>query len=298
MTDVVSEPQFHFGLDYIREHFGSNAPLATQQMSHNRYRQNPEPLIDHILRCLELTGREGVLDLGCGNGFILRDVVSRLREGGRAVGLDISPAMLDLARRNVTIAWVPLEFTEGRAEDLAAFGDAEFDRVMANFIFHYVDEPDVVAAGMARVLHPDGRAIVSIEARRSMPEMYDLHFEAMAATGFPPDFIQRLPRGRRGRMTLDNAAGILATHFEQVQERPYVDALRFDSAVPFMDFYATGHRFCGAKANTVDAIPEEIFDRLYAEVHRSVARRIADVGYFELSKRNSVFICTGPRRRR
>src|SRR5437870_3973377 len=99
MTQLSAGPtvtaQFNFGLDYIRTHFGNNAALATQQMTHNRYRQNPEPLIDHILRSLDLSGRETVLDLGCGNGFILRDVVSRLRDGGRAVAVDISPAMLE-----------------------------------------------------------------------------------------------------------------------------------------------------------------------------------------------------------
>jgi ubiquinone/menaquinone biosynthesis C-methylase UbiE len=291
VLETTLKGQFEFGLDYIRTHFGSNAPLATQQMTHNRYRDNSEPLIDHILRCLALTGRETVLDLGCGNGFILRDVVSRLRDGARAVAVDISPAMLELAQRNVTVAWVPVEYYEGRAQDLSRFPDGSFDRVMANFIFHYIEEPDVVLAEIARVVADTGRAIVTIEARESMPEMYGSHFTAMAKVGFPPAFIERLPKGRRGQMTLDNAGEYLAKHFSRVQEKPYVDALRFRTVEPFMEFYTTGHRYCGARAMAGDEYPEALFQALYDEVAATVQRRIDEVGYFELSKRNSVFVC-------
>ncbi|MDT0268656.1 methyltransferase domain-containing protein [Streptomyces sp. DSM 44915] len=294
MTHSMAAPpeQFHFGLDYIREHFGSNVALATQQMTHNLYRTNLLPLVDHIFESLELTGRESLLDVGCGNGFVLRDIVSRMRDGGRVTALDISPAMLDLARRNVTVAWVPLEFTEGDAYDLSRFADGAFDRVMANFIFHYVDRPHDVLAELRRVTAVGGRALVTIEARHSMPEMYGMHFEAMERVGFPAEFIARLPRGRRGVMTLDNTAEYVTEHFDIVDERPYRDALRFTSPKPFMDFYVAGHRYCGALAKAGDEIPKELFDALHADVEGQVAARIARHGHFELTKRNSVFVCS------
>lgn len=294
MTQSTAAPleQFTFGLDYIREHFGDNAPLATQQMTHNRYRTNLQPLVDHIHACLDLTGRESLLDVGCGNGFVLRDIVSRMRDGGRVVALDISPTMLELAKRNVTVAWIPLEFTEGDAYDLSRFADGSFDRVMANFIFHYVDEPHAVLTELRRVTAADGRALVTIEARHSMPEMYEMHFEAMERVGFPADFIARLPRGRRGVMTLDNAAEFVADHFDSVEERPYADALRFETPEPFMNFYVVGHRYCGALAKAGDSIPQELFDALHADVESQVRARIAEHGHFELTKRNSVFVCS------
>ncbi|MDT0266106.1 methyltransferase domain-containing protein [Streptomyces sp. DSM 44915] len=260
-------------------------------MTHNLYRDNPEPLIDHILRALELTGRESVLDLGCGNGFILRDVVSRMRAGGRTIAMDIAPSMLELAKRNVTVSWAPLEFVEGQAEDLSRYADGEFDRVMANYIFHYIKDPDLVCGEIARVTSDTGRALITIEARGSMPEMYELHFASMEKAGFPADFIERLPRGRRGKMVLDNAEETLVKHFSSVEERPYPDTLRFETPEPFMQFYATGHKYCGAKAMAGDDFPESIFDRLHEEVETVVKQRISDVGYFEVSKRNSVFVC-------
>ena len=282
---------FAFGAEYVRAHFADDIPLGIQQVTHNRYRTNPEPIIDHILRCLSLDGREGILDLGCGNGFLLRDIATRMREGGRIVALDISAPMLERARRNIGTPWVPVEWVHGRAEDLSAFENGQFDRVMANFLFHYIEDPDLVCSGMARVLDPRGLALVTVEARGSMPEMYELHFEGMRAAGFPADFIARLPRGRRGKLTLETASPILQRHFASVEERPYVDSLRFHDPRPFMDFYVVGHRFCGAQAVADGAFPQSLFQDLYAWIEEVVRRRIADQGYFEVRKFNSCFVC-------
>lgn len=290
-VDASQPTQFTFGHEYIREHFGNNVALATQQMTHTAFRTNSEAHIDHLLRCLALTGRESLLDLGCGNGFILRDVVSRLRCGAYTVAVDISPAMLELAKKNVNVCWTPLEFREGRAEDLSPFEDDEFTRIMANYIFHYIEDPGLVCREMARVLSPDGHAIVSIEARHSMPEMYALHFEMMESIGFPPDFIAKLPRGRRGVMTLDNAMEILSGVFTTVEEKPYLDALRFDKAEQFMNFYANGHRLLGVKAHATDDIPQAMIDSLYEAIEESVTKTISEVGYFEISKQVSAFVC-------
>lgn len=287
---------FHFGVEYIREHFGSNTPLATQQITHNLYRSNPERLIDFLIRTLQLSGQESVLDVGCGNGFILNEIVNRLRAGGSAIGLDISPDMLALAQKNTAKALIPLTFVEGVAEDLSPYADARFDRVLANFIFHYVDDPDRVCRELGRVVHPDGSVTVSIEARHSMAQMYQLHFEAMRTTGFPKDFIDRLPTGRRGKMVLDNAQEILSQHFEEVVEHPYVDELVFDEAEPFINFYSAGHRYLGAQAMASGVVSDALLKSLHTEVEQRVQDIISRDGRFVLSKQNSVFICRGAKR--
>ncbi len=283
------EKQFHFGLEYIKEHFGTNSSLVTQQKAHNVYRQNPERQVDYLYKCLNLKGDESLLDVGCGNGFVLREIVSRMKGSAHIVALDISPAMLKLASENTAGLWYPINFNEGNAEDLSKYPDGSFDRVMANYLFHYIEEPDLVCAEISRVLDPFGIAAISIEARHSMPEMYELHFHIMEQIGFPSDFINRLPRGRRGKMVLENTADTLERHFIDVEEHPYVDTLKFPTPNTFMEFYVIGHQFCGAKAMADGSIPEEAFEHLYTEVEREVRSRINDKGSFNLSKRNSVF---------
>lgn len=297
MDSVSNSKPFDFGIEYIREHFGSNVPLATQQITHNLYRTNEERLVDQIVRELRLRGTESILDVGCGNGFILSEVVARLRDGGRATGIDVSPAMLELARSSVSRSVVPVDLIEGRAEDLSRFPEGHFERVMANFIFHYIDDPDQVCAELGRVVSKDGFVLVSIEARHSMPEMYNLHFEAMTRCDFPREFIDRLPRGRRGKMVLDNAQEILSRHFGEVTEHPYVDALEFKSAESFMRFYAAGHRYLGAKAMAGDVITPDHLDKLHLDVEEAIQSRIEKNGSFSLSKYNSIFVCREPGRR-
>lgn len=284
---------FHFGVDYIREHFGSNTPLATQQITHNLYRSNPERLIDFLIRTLDLSGQEALLDVGCGNGFILGEILNRLRAGASAIGLDISPDMLALAQKNTAKTLIPLSFVEGVAEDLSQYENARFDRVLANFIFHYVEDPDVVCRELGRVVQPHGLVAVSIEARHSMAQMYQLHFDAMHTTGFPKDFIDRLPTGRRGKMVQDNALEILSRHFEEVTEHPYIDELVFKTAEPFLNFYSAGHRYLGAQAMASEAISTQLLSALHAEVEHRVNQSISLHGQFTLSKQNSIFICRG-----
>jgi|GEM_PF-3648545 len=293
MHSETSLAPFHFGVDYIREHFGSNTPLATQQITHNLYRSNPERLIDFMIRTLELSGHESLLDVGCGNGFILGEILNRLRVGASAIGLDISPDMLALAKKNTAKALIPLTFVEGVAEDLSQYENDRFDRVLANFIFHYVEDPDVVCRELGRVVQPKGFVAISIEARHSMAQMYQLHFDAMHATGFPKDFIDRLPTGRRGKMVLDNALEILSQHFDDVTEHAYVDELVFETAEPFLNFYSAGHRYLGAQAMASGTVSNSLLESLHAEVERRVKETISHCGKFTLSKQNSIFICRG-----
>ena len=80
----------------------------------------------------DLAPRSLVLDLGCGAGVpVDRWLVDR---GHRVIGLDISDAMLDLARRNVPEA-------EYRQRDMAALADGEFavDAVVSFFAMFHLD---------------------------------------------------------------------------------------------------------------------------------------------------------------
>ncbi len=75
---------------------------------------------------------ERVLDVGCGCGF--DNYVASMLVGARgtAVGVDLTPEMLEVARRGL-VSWTPhnVEFTEASAEQLP-FDDAMFDLVISN----------------------------------------------------------------------------------------------------------------------------------------------------------------------
>jgi SAM-dependent methyltransferase len=101
--------------------------------------------------------KETVLDVGCGTGVV---AVTAARAGARVRGLDLTPALLERARQNASIAGVEVDFTEGDAEALP-YPDASFDVVLSQFGHMFAPRPEVATAEMLRVLKPGGRIAFS-----------------------------------------------------------------------------------------------------------------------------------------
>jgi arsenite methyltransferase len=101
---------------------------------------------------------ESVIDVGCGPAYFLRDLAIAVGPNGRALGIDLSPAMLDLARRRCAdLANVTLERAD--ALDLPA-GDKQCDLACALQVYAYVTELDRALMELRRVLKPGGRAVI------------------------------------------------------------------------------------------------------------------------------------------
>jgi arsenite methyltransferase len=104
---------------------------------------------------------ETVLDLGSGAGADVLISARRVAPGGRAIGLDMTPEMLDLARRNAAEAGVSnVEFLQGYLEDIP-LPDASVDVVISNCVINLAADKAVVLREAARVLSPGGRFAMS-----------------------------------------------------------------------------------------------------------------------------------------
>jgi ubiquinone/menaquinone biosynthesis C-methylase UbiE len=89
-----------------------------------------------------------LLDVCCGPGYLAAAAAARDLS---AVGVDIAPAMVDLARGRVPAA----EFRVGDAEALD-FADGAFDAVVCAFGLLHLAEPERAVAEAFRVLRPGG----------------------------------------------------------------------------------------------------------------------------------------------
>jgi ubiquinone/menaquinone biosynthesis C-methylase UbiE len=109
----------------------------------------------------ELGKGETVLDLGSGGGLDVILSARRVGPNGKAYGLDITPEMLALARRNAAEAGIAnAEFMEGNIESIP-LPAGSVDVIISNCVINLSPEKPAVFAEMFRVLKPQGRVAVS-----------------------------------------------------------------------------------------------------------------------------------------
>jgi ubiquinone/menaquinone biosynthesis C-methylase UbiE len=106
---------------------------------------------------------DSVLDLACGTGLVLRHAVPLVGTAGRAVGTDVNPAMLSVARSAAGDAGARIEWHEAPAE-AQPFPDASFDHVLCQQGLQFFPDPVAAIAECMRVLRPGGTLRATIWA--------------------------------------------------------------------------------------------------------------------------------------
>jgi ubiquinone/menaquinone biosynthesis C-methylase UbiE len=156
-----------------------------------------------------------VLDIGCGNGQSTRDA-ARLAPEGFALGVDLSSAMLDVARRRATAEGVPnVEFLRADAK-VHAFEPASFDLAISRFGVMFFEDRTAAFTNIASALHHGGRLAVLAWQHITKNEWLMTVREALAAGRDLP-----MPSiGVPGPMSLadpDDVRGLLTdTGFESI----------------------------------------------------------------------------------
>ncbi len=118
-----------------------------------------EAAVDLVIKALELTSGQDILDLACGHG---RHAIELARRGFTNVtGLDYSSRFLEKANQDAATAALPVRWVQADMRALAF--DAEFDAIYSLFtsLFLFDDETNQrVLNGVARSLRPGGRFLV------------------------------------------------------------------------------------------------------------------------------------------
>ena len=108
------------------------------------------------IRQLDLSSGEGVLDIGCGPGYLCESMGEIVGRHGAVVGIDISPDLIALCSRRKPSTW--LSYATGDATKVDQ-PDASFDVVVCKQVAEYVPDVDRVLSEAFRVLKPGGRTI-------------------------------------------------------------------------------------------------------------------------------------------
>jgi ubiquinone/menaquinone biosynthesis C-methylase UbiE len=116
-----------------------------------------------------ITRGQRVLDVACGTGVAARAAADRVGTTGSLVGLDLNPAMLEVAARTRS----DIEWRQGDAANLP-FGDEEFDAVLCQSAVFFFPDVDLAISEMARVVKAGGAvAIQSYAALDDQPGFKD-----------------------------------------------------------------------------------------------------------------------------
>ena len=123
-----------FGKDRrVAEEFDRQASRYDRSLTVRRYQSQIQAF---VLDRLPIRPGMHVLDLGCGTGTATLAVASKLAGTGKVIGLDVSPKMLEQARRKLSQSGLSnVEFVLGSAHDLGY--KATFDVVYSTSAYHH-----------------------------------------------------------------------------------------------------------------------------------------------------------------
>jgi SAM-dependent methyltransferase len=125
---------------------------------------------------------ETVVDLGCGGGLDVLLAAPKVGPTGRAIGIDMTPEMIERARQNAAKQGLRnVEFHLATIDHLP-LPDNSVDCLISNCVINLAPDKRAVFREMFRVLKPGGRVAVSdIALKKSLP--YELAQSVMAYTG-------------------------------------------------------------------------------------------------------------------
>ena len=115
-----------------------------------------QPIAEGLVEAVGAAPGDRALDLGCGNGASSRALAAAVVPDGSVVGLDLSPAMVDRARRSLEGSGLDATLLVGDASDPDLPGES-FDVAISSLVLFFLPEPAAALSTWVRLLAPGGR---------------------------------------------------------------------------------------------------------------------------------------------
>ena len=139
---------------------------------------------DEVIRLMDIQPGMAVADIGAGTGYFLAPVSRAVGARGRAVGLDIEPAMVEFMRERIAKeSWNNAEAHEIEP-DASDLEKASFDRVLIVNTWHHISSREDYSKTLRAALKPGGKVVIvdfTKESANGPPPAHRLHAEEVVA---------------------------------------------------------------------------------------------------------------------
>jgi SAM-dependent methyltransferase len=126
---------------------------------------------EHLVRELDPQPGENWLDVGTGTGAV---ALRAARAGAEVTGSDLSPPLIETAKRLAAEDSLDIRFEVGDAEELP-YGNADFDVVSSSFGLIFAPDHEAAAHELARVTKPGGRiGLTAWDPNGAMGDLFKL----------------------------------------------------------------------------------------------------------------------------
>jgi ubiquinone/menaquinone biosynthesis C-methylase UbiE len=202
-----------------------------------------------------------VLDVACGTGVVARCAAQRVGAAGQVVGLDVTAAMLAVARTLLPAADASVEWREASAEAMP-FTDAAFDVVLCQQGVQFFPDKPAALREMHRVLVAGGRLALSVWR----PITCSPGFAALAdalAHHVSPDAGALLHTGPFSLGQADVLSTLIAgAGFRDITLQNAMKMLRFPSPEEFVQRYAASSSLGGLVAQVDEHARAALLDEV------------------------------------
>lgn len=194
---------------------------------------------------------EQLLDVACGTGIGIRLALPHITPGGRAVGVDLDPAMIAVARSVVRCPGdVELVWHCASAMEMP-FDSAMFDIVLCLQGLQFLPDCTKGLGEIRRVIKQDGRLVAMVWNALERSKGHHAIVQALKAHDVDPSpMLKALSLGDAGRLH----KSAIDAGFRDVSVRAVATGVRFTSARHFVEALAAGGP---ASRHALSKVPEQ-----------------------------------------
>lgn len=220
--------QTQFDKKYLQQEQYKDAEAYEKRIALLQYGDQKLGIWEWQAQYYDFHGAKNILEVGCGPGSFWEYGAKKLTSQQHLLLTDLSPGMLDVARKNVTKFNLPadVEFQQADVENLN-FPGHSFDVVLSHLMLYHAYSQTKALSEIKRVLKSDGwLGITTVQSRNNNPIFALAH---AIDSRIPPYGVQE-------PFSAQKADQMLPEFFGKVKKYEYINNLHVTTAQPIVDY--------------------------------------------------------------